>query len=126
MPPSLLVLLGCGTSEHNIRDADELISVVIGAMVGGASSVLGTLWSVDVRPAVGFARNLGHILKGDDQLVGGGGMIDLARAVQKSVLQLREIHPQPNDWAAYVLHGSPVMRDIWSRTGDAQVGVHED
>ena len=124
MPPSFLVLLGCGTSQHIIGDGDEMMSLIIGALTSGASSVLGTLWPVGVVPAVNLARLLGNSLK-DDQSIIEGGMIDVARATQRAILELRQQFRKPNDWAAYVLYGSPIMRDIWHRAGEGMVSPTE-
>lgn len=93
---------------------------IVGAMTAGASSVVGTLWPAHPIPAVHYARLLGQGLRGDEFLAG-NNFIDLARAHQRAVLGLRTTSRFPADWAAYVLHGSPVMRDLWPRSGEAEV-----
>ncbi|KAH8903127.1 hypothetical protein BR93DRAFT_208319 [Coniochaeta sp. PMI_546] len=105
---SCLTLIACGSANEVHSQGDEPLGIVSALLCAGATSVIGTMWKVQV----GTARVFTEVLDGNLN-TNGGGLVDLAVAVQKTALRLkarREGGTQhPYHWAAFVLHGSWFM-----------------
>lgn len=94
----LVVLSGCGTGLNAVLGADELVGLTRGLLYAGARSVLVSLWDVNDASTADFMRRFYHHLARGAQR---------ARALQQTMLDLRETHPNPYHWAPFVLVGEP-------------------
>ena len=111
---SCLTLIACGSAQEDHGRGDEPLGIVSALLCAGATSVIGTMWKVQVGTARVFTEALDRSLDlhhgGGD---GGGGRIDLAVAVQSAALRLKRRREgnthHPYHWAAFVLHGSWFM-----------------
>lgn len=93
-----VVLSACETGQGRIAPGDEWVGLVRGFMMAGAGSVLATLWTVDDASTPGLMARYYAALKA------GEAESDALCAAQRAV---RESHPHPYHWAAFVLHGAP-------------------
>ncbi len=82
----LVVLSGCGTGLNAVLGADELVGLTRGLLYAGAQSVLVSLWDVNDASTADFMRRFyHHLARGTHR----------ARALQRTMLDLRETHPNP-------------------------------
>ncbi len=99
----MVVLSGCGTGLSAVLGADELVGLTRGWLYAGARSVLVSLWDVhDASTAVFMRRFYHHLGRGCQR----------ARALQRTMQDVREEYPHPYHWAAFVLVGKPADNDI--------------
>jgi CHAT domain-containing protein len=120
---SCLTLLACGSAHEAYSQGDEPLGIVSALLCAGATSVIGTMWKVQVGTARVFTEVLDGKLNAGGHGSGGGGLVDLAVAVQETALRLKRRQEggtnRPYHWAAYVLHGSWFM----SRRGLASLSL---
>jgi CHAT domain-containing protein len=120
---SCLTLLACGSAHEAYSQGDEPLGIVSALLCAGATSVIGTMWKVQVGTARVFTEVLDGKLNAGGHGNGGGGLVDLAVAVQETALRLKRRQEggtnRPYHWAAYVLHGSWFM----SRRGLASLSL---
>lgn len=105
---SCLTLIACGSAHEAHGRGDEPLGIVSALLCAGATSVIGTMWKVQVGTASVFTDVLDGKLNAS-----AGGLVDLAVAVQESALRLKRRREggthHPYHWAAFVLHGSWFM-----------------
>lgn len=94
----LVVLSGCGTGLSAVVGSDELVGLTRGLLFAGAQSALVTLWDVNDESTTTFMETFYRHL---------GRSRQRARALQKTMLAMRETHPQSYFWAPFVLVGQP-------------------
>lgn len=110
---SCVTLLACGSADQTYTpQGDEPLGIVSALLCAGATSVIGTMWKVQVSTA-GLLTDIldGKLNKKDGRK---DELVDLAVAVQESALRLKKRRGEgatdrPYHWAAFVLHGSWFM-----------------
>lgn len=94
----MVVLSGCGTGLNAVLGADELVGLTRGFLYAGAQSVVVSLWDVhDASTALFMRRFYRHLAHGTPR----------ARALQRTMAELRQSYPNPYHWAPFVLVGNP-------------------
>jgi len=111
---SCLTLITCGSAhEAHTSQGDEPLGLVSAILCAGATSVIGTMWKVQVGTARVFTEVLDRHLNTCVVKTAGMDLVDLAVAVQKTALRLKRRHEggtrHPYHWAAFVLNGSWFM-----------------
>lgn len=117
---SHISLLACASTTQDFQAGDEPLGLVTAFLSAGATSVLGTLWSVQSPAARLFSERFYTYLlmmksSQEKEEEGGneaGGVYDLAYATRQAVLDVRQ-HWEfrtPYDWASFVLHGAWFFR----------------
>ena len=105
----VVTLIACESAHQEIFPGDDPIGLVSAFLVSGASSVLGTLWSIRSTDGRLFSDAFYEDIHQQSLAKRmNDGMIDLALATQQAVLKVRE-NPDtraPYHWAAFVLHGT--------------------
>ncbi len=92
----LVVLSGCGTGLGTVLGADELVGLTRGLLYAGARSVLVTLWDVhDASTAAFMSRFYDHLAREARP----------ARALRRTMRDLRGRFPHPYHWAPFILVG---------------------
>lgn len=113
---SCVTLLACGSAhEAHTSQGDEPLGIVSAMLCAGATSVIGTMWKVQVGTARLFTdlldRNMSAAVHEEDG--NQRGLVDLAVAVQTAALRLKSRQQggtrHPYHWAAFVLNGSWFM-----------------
>ncbi len=94
----MVALSGCGTGLGAVLGADELVGLTRGWLHAGARSVLVTLWDVHDASTAVFMRRF-------YQNLGRNG--HRARALRRTMREVREEFPHPYHWAPFVLVGQP-------------------
>lgn len=104
-----VTLLAYASGEQDISINDDPFGIVTAFLCAGATSVAGTLWPTDCRDASAFCDLFYGEIKGEGSLV-----INLAKAMQKTVLKLREDwdSDDPSHWAQFILYGSWFCRNV--------------
>ena len=98
---ALVVLSACESGRGTVVAGDEVIGLPRAFLGAGAASVLVSLWLVpDVTTAALMAGWYGALRAGS-----GGPLPGRAEALRAAQLALRERHPHPYYWAAFVLVG---------------------
>ncbi|MGC2197448.1 MAG: CHAT domain-containing tetratricopeptide repeat protein, partial [Terriglobales bacterium] len=96
LPAELIVLSGCATGLNVVTPGDELMGLVRGLLQAGAQSLMLSLWDVHDQSTkefmIGFYTRLQQGLS-------------KARAMQATMLELRQSHPHPYHWAPFSLIG---------------------
>jgi tetratricopeptide (TPR) repeat protein len=93
---SVVVLSACETGLSAQAGGDEQIGLVRAFLAAGASRVIASLWPVEDRITARFMQLLyAALLTGQAP----------ATALRTAQAQLRQDHPHPFHWAAFVLHG---------------------
>ena len=96
LPAELIVLSGCATGLNVVTPGDELMGLVRGLLQAGAQSLILSLWDVHDQSTkefmIGFYTRLQQGLS-------------KARAMQATMLELRQGHPHPYHWAPFSLIG---------------------
>ena len=96
LPAELIVLSGCTTGLNVVTPGDELMGLVRGLLHAGAHSLILSLWDVHDESTtefmIGFYRRLQSGLP-------------TAKAMQVTMLELRERYPHPYHWAPFLLTG---------------------
>ncbi|KAI9825592.1 MAG: hypothetical protein M1819_000488 [Sarea resinae] len=125
----LVTLMACSSAEQQTLIGDEPLGLLPVFLAGGASSVVGTLWSTHNESAQTFAKAFyAHLQLQTRNLDEGGDeakyqYLDLARATQKGILAVkaektRRGAPVPMFcWATFVLYGSWFRRPIALEAG---------
>lgn len=94
--PAVVVLSACETGLSDGRHGDEMVGLVRGFLVAGASRVVATLWPVDDAATEQFmAAFHGALACGQP----------CATALQWAQSQVRQQHAHPFYWAGFVLQG---------------------
>jgi CHAT domain-containing protein len=106
----VVTLIACGSGRQQVKAGDEPLGFVTAFLYAGATSVLGTLWSIGTIDGTRFTdRFYQHI---QSQISTADRLIDLAMATQYAVCEIRS-NPEtfaPYHWAAFVLHGAWEVR----------------
>jgi CHAT domain-containing protein len=120
-----ITLVACDSASQGIAAGDEPLGLVTALLCAGAGSVVGTIWPTASRTGRHFADEFYAELEAQRGAspalsTGGGDIFDLAAALRRAVLALRECNNtrlrqykdirRPYHWAAFVLHGSWFMR----------------
>jgi CHAT domain-containing protein len=96
LPAELVVLSGCATGLNVVAPGDELMGLVRGLLQAGAQSLILSLWDVHDESTkefmIGFYTRL---QQGRSK----------ARAMQSTMLELRQSYPHPYHWAPFSLIG---------------------
>jgi CHAT domain-containing protein len=107
---SCLTLIACGSANEGHSQGEEPLGIISALLCAGATSVIGTMWKVQVGTAGIFTNVLDINLNKSEK---SGNVVDLAVAVQQSVLRLKARREGQTDrayhWASFVLHGSWFM-----------------
>ena len=96
MPAELVVLSGCATGLNVVTPGDELMGLVRGLLQAGAQSLILSLWDVHDESTKDFM--IGFYTRWQRGL-------SKAKAMQATMLELREHHPHPYHWAPFSLIG---------------------
>ena len=94
-----VTLLACASGEQDFSLNDEPLGMVTAFLCAGATSVAATLWPTDSRDARDFCDIFYNQVKDESPV------INLAKAMQKAVLTLRNDwdFDDPYHWAQFVL-----------------------
>lgn len=125
---SNITLIACGSASESHTPGDEPLGIVTALLCAGASSVLGTLWTVQTGPGLLFSRRFYKELRssieaeeaemkkgreeGKEKEAGSCKdllLVDLAVTLQKVVCTMKTRNPdfrEPYQWAAYMLSGA--------------------
>lgn len=95
---AIVVLSACDTATAQDTAGDEMFGLVRGFMIGGASTVVASLWAIDDEATKRFMPPFYETLKAT-------GSPASALRVAQSVL--KATHPHPYYWAAFVAYGAP-------------------
>lgn len=99
----LVVLSACDTGRAQTAAGDEGMGLVRAFLLAGAQEVVASLWAVDDQAT---ALLMGHFYR---HWGSNGG--EVGPALQRARAELRQTHPHPHHWAAFVLHGSGGAQD---------------
>ncbi len=99
----LVVLSACHTGSAHSAPGDEGIGLVRAFLLAGAHEVVASLWAVDDAAT---AQLMSHFYR---HWCSNGQ--HAAPALQQAQHDLRQTHPHPYHWAAFVLHGSSRQAD---------------
>jgi CHAT domain-containing protein len=95
-----VTLIACSSAGQEISFGEEPQGIIPALLLAGAASVVGTLWPIKSQDGrlftQEFYRHFGEP----------GSVVDLALALQESVLTIRKERPAPIHWAPFVLHGA--------------------
>lgn len=95
-----VTLIACNSASQEFSAGDEPQGMIPVLLLCGATSVLGTLWPILSADGRAFSESF-YKAFGE-----AGSVVNLARAVQQSVLLMRATRPEPIHWAGFVLHGA--------------------
>ncbi|KAJ4148483.1 hypothetical protein LMH87_002949 [Akanthomyces muscarius] len=95
-----VTLMACNSASQEFSAGDEPQGMIPVLLLCGATSVLGTLWPILSADGRAFSESF-YTAFGET-----GSVVNLARAVQQSVLSMRATRPEPVHWAGFVLHGA--------------------
>lgn len=106
-----ITLVACDSASQGLSAGDEPLGLVTALLCAGASSVIGTIWPTASGTGRDFSSQVYAQLQSQLDAMAhaqGGGIYNLATALQRAVLALRRRKDtrQPYHWAAFVLHGS--------------------
>ncbi|KAL8859768.1 MAG: hypothetical protein Q9178_003883 [Gyalolechia marmorata] len=104
-----VTLLGCGSGMSKTTMSNDVLGLVSAFLYAGASSVVSALWPFDDRDAVSYTRAFYAGFEGAG-MDGGGVVVDLAKANQKAVLEIREKRPALYHWGGFVVNGWWMLR----------------
>lgn len=96
IPAELVVLSGCATGLNVVTPGDELMGLVRGFLQAGAQSLILSLWDVHDESTKDFM--IGFYSRWQQGL-------SKAKAMQATMLELRDRHPHPYHWAPFSLIG---------------------
>lgn len=99
-----VTLIACNSASQEVSAGDEPQGMIPVLLLCGATSVLGTLWPILSADGRAFSDSFYAASLGRRQAA--GEVVNLARAVQRSVLEMRAKRPEPIHWAGFVLHGA--------------------
>ncbi|KAJ3474592.1 hypothetical protein NLG97_g9775 [Lecanicillium saksenae] len=95
-----VTLIACNSATQEFSAGDEPQGIIPVLLLCGATSVLGTLWPILSSDGREFSESF-YASFGRP-----GSIVNLARAVQQSVLSMKAKRPEPIHWAGFVLHGA--------------------
>jgi CHAT domain-containing protein len=103
-----VTLLACASGAQDVIANDDPLGILTAFLCAGASSVAGTLWPTESRDARDFCDNFYQQIFEN----GGNLVVNLARAMQKTVLLLRDYWDgdNPYHWAQFVLRKLKPLR----------------
>ncbi len=110
IPADLVVLSACRTARGRVADGEGLLGLCRGFLMAGATQVVASLWDVPDAPTAELMLELRTRLDAG---------LDAARALREAQGAVRERHPDPAAWAAWVLWGLPTGPGAVSRPGPA-------
>ncbi|KAL8700752.1 MAG: hypothetical protein Q9201_005280 [Fulgogasparrea decipioides] len=93
-----VTLLGCGSGMSKTSVSNDVLGLVPAFLYSGAGSTVSTLWPFDDKDAAMYTR---HFYKD----FGKAGIIDLAKANQRTVLAIMEKRPALYHWGSFVVNG---------------------
>jgi tetratricopeptide (TPR) repeat protein len=97
-------LLACGSGMSRTNLSNDVIGLVPAFLYSGAASTVSTLWAFDDSDAALFSDIFYSFfnvsLSSQDEI-----RVDLAKALQSTVLAIKEKKPELYHWAPFVLHG---------------------
>jgi CHAT domain-containing protein len=94
-------LIACGSAEQTVSEGDEPLGIVTALLCAGASSVVGTMWPIQIETGKTFIKEFEYKMRATNDVV------DIAVCLQETVQELRRLDlPRPYHWASFVLHGS--------------------
>ncbi len=100
-------LSACSTAEVKARDLiDEGLHISSAFQVSGFPHVIGTLWSVADDVSVRVAGLFYQALIAHGNETGEQTSRDVAAALRAAIIEVRQEHPRPEDWAAYIHSGA--------------------
>jgi len=94
----LVVLSACQTASANAAPGDEGIGLVRAFLMAGAHEVVASLWAVEDEATAQLMRHFYRHWTANGR--------HAASALQSAQHDLRQTHPHPFHWAAFVLHGA--------------------
>lgn len=97
LPAELVTLSGCSTGMSVVAGGDELLGLVRGLIYAGSRAALLSLWDVHDRSTMEFMTAFYRNLAAGE---------NMAVALQKATLSLREHRPHPYYWAPFTLVGN--------------------
>jgi CHAT domain-containing protein len=93
----LVTLSACETALGKVAGGDDVVGFTRGLLYAGANSIVSSLWKVDDRSTrdlmIAFYSNLNSM--------------DKAEALRQAQRTIRQAHPHPYFWAAFMLTGHP-------------------
>jgi CHAT domain-containing protein len=108
VPADLVVLSACRTARGRVADGEGLLGLCRGFLMAGATQVVASLWDVPDAPTAELMLELRTRLDAG---------LDAARALREAQAAVRERHPDPAAWAAWVLWGLPTGPGAVARPG---------
>ncbi|KAF8462850.1 CHAT domain-containing protein [Kalaharituber pfeilii] len=109
----LVVNIACGSSKAELKPGDELFGLTAAFLLSGANSVVGTMWPIESADGRTFTAAFyddlveQSIKLKDESSSRPRPVVDVARALQRAVLEIRdnEETEAPYHWAASTLSG---------------------
>ncbi|KAI5807522.1 CHAT domain-containing protein [Peziza echinospora] len=112
-----ITMIACGSGLSEVSVSDNVLGLVPAWLYSGASSTVSTLWPIDDADGAFFSNEF--YKSWHEDRVGNGGVVNLAKAVQKAVVAMldrynagvgtgggRERDGMPvYHWGGFVLHG---------------------
>ena len=104
-------LVACQSARQEIAPGDESLGLVSAFLYSGATSVIGTLWSIQSVDDRIFANifndQSGNLSKTEGKEIV-ETLIDLARSMQRSAIIVRRTpgSESPYHWAPFILYGA--------------------
>lgn len=98
---ALVVLSGCETGRVGTLGGGEVMGFLRGLYYGGAGCVLVTLWPIDDEIAAGVMNHFYRRLSRG---------VPAAQALREAREKARNVNPDVNSWAGFVLYGNPEWR----------------
>ena len=124
----LVVNIACGSSTQDIQLGDEPLGLPTAWLIAGARAVVGTLWPIQSRDGRRFTEEFYGELESARRTGGLDGMVNLAVALQKAALKMRDDEEMqaPYHWAGFVLQGAWEMglRDNIRFSSGLQCNAH--
>jgi CHAT domain-containing protein len=97
MDADLVTLSGCSTGLSVVAAGDELLGLIRGLLYAGARSLLLSLWDVHDQTTTELITSFyRHLAAGFPK----------AASIQKTMWNIREIHPHPYYWAPFIVTGA--------------------
>jgi CHAT domain-containing protein len=92
----IVMLSACESSVAENATGDEILGLVRGFLLAGASRVIASLWEIDDAVTKEFTNVFYIALQSGDRPV---------TALRKAQLQIKRDYPHPFYWAPFLLHG---------------------
>ncbi|KAH8745229.1 CHAT domain-containing protein [Hyaloscypha finlandica] len=114
-PSPHFTVIGCGGAIQDFNlIGDEPLGLVPALILAGASSIVSTLWDIESSNGRAFTRSFYHGVKPEGMMV--GQEFEVAEAVRRAALALREGQRPMYHWASFVCVGLPTLRNNWQET----------